>query len=126
MRKHVKKRIISPLLVVFFVVTIWVPGAKAVIVNTQSLITSQELGLQAKLQTALAREDVRQELVAMGVDPLQVDARVAALTPEELRQLQLKINDLPAGSSALAIIGAVFLVLLILELVGVTNIFTRL
>lgn len=120
------KKIISPFLVVFFVVTIWVPGAKAAIVNTQSLITSQELGLQGELQTTLAREDVRQQLVALGVDPLQVDARVAALTPEELRQLQLKINDLPAGSSALAVIGVVFLVLLILELVGVTNVFTKL
>ena len=120
------KKIINPLLVVFFLVSVWVPGAKAAIVNTQSLIASQEQGLQAKLQTALTREDVRQELVAMGVEPLQVDARVAALTPAELQQLQLQINDLPAGSNALAVIGAVFLVLLILELVGVTNIFTNL
>jgi hypothetical protein len=35
------------------------------------------------------------------------------------------MQDLPAGGSALAVIGVVFLVLLILELVGVTNIFTK-
>ncbi len=126
MKKHVMKRIISPLLVVFLLVTIWVPGAKAAMVDTQSLIISQEQGLQSELQMALSREDVRQELVALGVDPLQVDARVAALTPGELKQLKERINDLPAGSSALAVIGVVFIVLLVLELVGVTNIFTKL
>ena len=126
MREHVMKRLINPVLVVFFLVTIWVPGAKAAVVSTQSLISSQGSEIQSELQTALAREDVRQELMTMGVDPLQVDARVAALTPEELRLLQQNIKDMPAGSSALAVIGAVFLVLLILELVGVTNIFTNL
>ena len=120
------KRIVSPILAIFLLVSIWVPGAKAAVVNTQSLIASQERGLQTELQTALAREDVRRELVSMGVDPSEVDARIAVLTPQELRQLQLRIDELPAGSSALAVIGAVFLVLLILELVGVTNIFTRL
>lgn len=119
------KGITSHLLIVFFLVTIWVPGTKAAMVDTQSLIVSQEQGLQAELQTALARDDVRRELVAMGVDPMQVDARVAALTPGELQQLQERINDLPAGSDALAVVGVVFVVLLILELVGVTNIFTN-
>ena len=126
MRKYVIKGIISPLLVVFFLVTIWLPGAKAAMIDTHSLIVSQEQGLQSDLQKALAREDVCRELETLGVDPLEVNARVAALTPEELKQLQQRVNDLPAGSSALAVIGAVFIVLLVLELVGVTNIFTKL
>ena len=46
---------------------------------------------------------------------------------QELQQLADRLQDLPAGGdSALAVIGVVFLVLLILELVGVTNIFTGL
>jgi len=45
---------------------------------------------------------------------------------QELSHLQNHINDLPAGSSALALLGAVFLVLIVLELVGVTNIFSKL
>ena len=51
-------------------------------------------------------------------------ARVAALSTEELRQLKLQIDELPAGG-LLAVIGVVFVVLLILELVGVTNIFNN-
>jgi len=61
----------------------------------------------------------------MGVDPSQVDARIASLTDGELRTLAGQMNDLPAGSGALAVIGIVFLVLLILEAVGVIDIFKK-
>ena len=52
--------------------------------------------------------------------------RAARLSHEELQLLQEEVNSLPAGQSALAIIGALFLVLLILDVLGVTNVFTRL
>jgi hypothetical protein len=50
---------------------------------------------------------------------------VAALTDEELRKLARQVGDAPAGGSALAVIGVVFLVLLILEAVGVIDIFKK-
>lgn len=129
MNKITSAKIIMPLLVVFLLVTIWVPGAKAAMVGTEALTITTEQGLKAELQAALARQEVRDELVARGVDPLQVDARIAALTDEELRLVQSRINELPAGAGAggvFAVIGVVFLVLLILEIVGVINIFNKL
>jgi len=66
---------------------------------------------------------VRAQLGAMGVDATQVDSRVAAMTDAELRSLAGEIENLPAGADALAVIGIVFLVLLILEAVGVLDIF---
>ena len=62
---------------------------------------------------------------ALGVAPEQVEARVAALTDAELRTLAGQMADLPAGGDALAVIGIVFLVLLILEAVGVIDIFKK-
>ena len=59
----------------------------------------------------------------MGVDATQIDSRVAAMTDAELRSLAGEIENLPAGGDALAVIGIVFLVLLILEAVGVLDIF---
>jgi len=59
----------------------------------------------------------------MGVDATHVDSRVAAMTDAELRSLAGEIENLPAGADALAVIGIVFLVLLILEAVGVLDIF---
>jgi hypothetical protein len=79
----------------------------------------------AAVNAALARDQVRGQLAALGVDPVQVDARVAALTDSELRTLAGRIADAPAGGDALAVIGVVFLVLLILEAVGVIDIFKK-
>jgi hypothetical protein len=77
------------------------------------------------VNAALARDQVREQLVALGVDPAQVESRVAALTDGELRALADKVADAPAGGDALAVIGIVFIVLLILEAVGVIDIFKK-
>lgn len=73
----------------------------------------------------LSRDTVKQQLVALGVDPVTAQERVSSLTPQERKLLEEKIDELPAGAGALEIIGIVFLVLLILELVGVTDIFKK-
>ena len=75
------------------------------------------------VNSTLAREQVRSQMQALGVDPAAVDARVARLTDSELQSLADRMQQLPAGGDALAIIGIVFLVLLILEAVGVLDIF---
>ena len=79
----------------------------------------------ATVNAALAREEVRAQLEALGVAPAEVESRIAALTDAELRTLAGQMADLPAGADALAVIGIVFLVLLILELVGVIDIFKK-
>ena len=94
-------------------------------IGTDTLIQlDQRDELLSSIQAELARDEVRAEFLARGVSPKEVDARVAALSTEELRQLKLQIDELPAGG-LLAVIGVVFVVLLILELVGVTNVFTK-
>jgi hypothetical protein len=77
------------------------------------------------VSSTLAREQVRSQLQAMGVDPVAVDARVARLTDSELRSLADRMEQMPAGGDALAVIGVVFLVLIILELTGVIDIFKK-
>jgi hypothetical protein len=80
----------------------------------------------ATVNAALAREEVRQQFEALGVAPADVEARIAALTDAELNTLATQMADLPAGGdSALVVIGIVFLVLLILEAVGVIDIFKK-
>ena len=79
----------------------------------------------ATVNAALASEQVRGQLLALGVDASQVEARVAALTDGELRALAGKVSEAPAGGDALAVIGVVFLVLLILEAVGVIDVFKK-
>ncbi len=79
----------------------------------------------AGVSAALAREDVRAQFAALGVEPAQLEARMAALTDAELKTLAGQMSELPAGGDALAVIGIVVLVLLILEAVGVIDVFKK-
>ena len=126
MNRTMTKFIIFPLLITFFTVSSLTPLAQAVVIDTQHVLSNQHGSARADIDGFLARADVQDQLVALGVDIDDARLRIAALTDQELRQLQQNINDLPAGSNALAVLGAVFLVLLVLELVGVTNVFSKL
>ncbi len=89
------------------------------------LRTEQRLQVRDRMAQLLTQESVQRSLQALGVAPEQARARVQSLTDEDLDQLATRLDELPAGSGALEVIGIVFLVLLVLELVGVTNIFNR-
>ena len=100
--------------------------AVAGIVGTSEAVTSarQESPLST-VQAAIARDDVRARLSELGVDAAQLDGRLAALSPSELQVLADKLDQAPAGGDALAVIGIVFVVLLILELTGAIDIFKK-
>jgi hypothetical protein len=72
----------------------------------------------------LQRADVGRRLEAYGVDPAEVQARVAAMSDEEVARLAGAIDRLPSGG--VDIIGAivlVFIVLLITDILGYTKVF---
>jgi hypothetical protein len=100
--------------------------AQAELVTTlQAVEASTRTQDLAAVNAALAREEVRAQFEALGVEPAQVESRVAALTDSELRTLAGQIAEMPAGADALAVIGIVFLILLILEAVGVIDVFKK-
>lgn len=99
---------------------------QAAMVGTDSLLMQQSQASQlTEVQAYLAREDVQQQMKALGVDPAVAAIRVAAMTPAELSQAQQHIRDMPAGGSAVGVVLTVLLILILLELVGVINIFSR-
>ena len=79
----------------------------------------------ARVNRLLATAEARDQLQAYGVDQAQVEARLAGLTDSELSTLADKLESAPAGGDVLAVIGVVFVVLLILEAVGVIDIFKK-
>ena len=99
----------------------------AVIGTGDFLAAEARAGHLAEVTAAISRADVQAELVALGVDPAQAVARVAALSDAELAEVAAGVRTLPAGGdSFFAVIGIVFVVLLILEITGVTDIFKKL
>jgi len=122
LRAYARKAV--TILLIFTLGSIGLHGvAHAELIGTQTVMElngrQQNVG---RVNRVLAQESVRAQLVAMGVEPAEVQDRVAALSDQELQHLNGELDNLPAGG-VLALIGAVFVVLLILELVGVTNIF---
>lgn len=100
--------------------------AQAALVGTEQMIGSTvQAGSKQRVEAFMSRAEVREQLQAWGVEPQEAAARVAALSDQELDALARHIDELPAGGGLIEVIGIVFVVLLILELVGVTNIFTR-
>lgn len=87
--------------------------------------TPERAANMARVAAAFERDDLRAQLEQFGVDPAQAAARAAALDDAELAQLADRMESAPAGGDALAVIGIVFVVLLILDYTGVVKIFRR-
>jgi hypothetical protein len=89
------------------------------------LSAAQGQGLRDQILQAMARDDVQQQLIARGVNPAEARQRVASLSDSELAELQQRMDQLPAGSGALAVVGVVAIVLLVLDLAGILHVFNR-
>jgi len=107
----------------------WSTTVQAALVTTDQVMTDPAAvaGNREKVVHFLQQDAVREHLLAMGVDPSQVEARLAALSPAELAQLSARIDQMPAGGDGIgAVVVAiliVFLVLLITDLAGLTDVF---
>jgi Family of unknown function (DUF6627) len=102
------------------------PASAGIVGTADAIAIAQHQNDLAFVRDALARADARDQMVALGVDPAEVDGRLDALTAPELATLADNIRQAPAGGdSALAIIGIVFIVLLVLELTGTIDIFKK-
>ena len=96
------------------------------VISTQQYLTAVDReATRQRIDTVLAREEVRDRLEQYGVDPAAVDERLAALTDQELQLLATDLENMPAGGNLLGVLGVAFIVLLILELVGVIDIFNK-
>jgi uncharacterized protein DUF6627 len=79
---------------------------------------------RAQIFSWLDRDDVRTQLQAYGVTPTEVKARVAVMTDDEAAQLAAEIDSLPAGGAdILGVALAVFIILLITDILGFTKVF---
>lgn len=99
-----------------------------------AMVTTEETFNQIKaqdardnLKTLLSRNDIKNALISQGIDPDEAKARIDSLSDSEVIEVADKIEQLPAGGGAFgAVIAAsviVFLVLLITDILGYTDVF---
>jgi hypothetical protein len=94
--------------------------ALAGIVSTDAVVAGAE---RERLAGMLERSEVQERLQALGVEPANVKARVAALADVEAAQLAAQLDELPAGGDILVAAVLIFLVLLVTDMMGYTKIF---
>ena len=125
---QLRRHVALALAVVMFVLTGPIDAAHAALITTgQAIEAGAAEGERERVAAFLARADVREQMAALGVDPVEAVNRVAGLSDAEVRQIAGNLDQLPAGQSAVgAVIGAallIFLILLITDLLGLTNVF---
>ncbi len=103
-------------------------SATAAMIGTESVInTDRTQNAREYLKSLLAREDVRNALVSQGIDPREAKNRIDSLTDEEATLVADQLQELPAGgdffTTLLIVALIVFLVLLITDMTGYTDIF---
>ena len=126
-RKTLKPMSIS-LAVIIFLISAPVHSVLAGMIGTETVMDSDR-GREARdyIHQLLTRKNVQDTLIAHGIDPIEAKARIDSLSDDEVIRIADQIDQLPAGSGAvevlLVIILAGFIVLVITDLTGVTDVF---
>ena len=112
----------------FLLLDFTVTTAKAGIIGTEAVInTFQEDNSRARVSAFLERQEVQEAFIKKGIDPALAKTQVAGLTDQEITQICKTLDQLPAGGDGLGTgVGAIvliFLILLLTDLLGLTNVF---
>jgi hypothetical protein len=126
--RHSMRAIAIGMAIVMLVTSLPINFAQATMVTTDQVVAQSELaGERERVVRFMAREDVRQQLQALGIDPDEAARRASTLSDDEVRQIAGKLDELPAGQGVVGVLLLVavvlFLVLLITDLAGVTDVF---
>lgn len=99
------------------------PAQAAMIGNTEIIAQVQSELNRSEILNILDREAARQQLSALGVSPEMVKQRVAQMTDAEVAQLNQHLAEMPAGGDIWGVLLLLFIVFIITDMLGATDIF---
>ncbi len=99
------------------------PAQAAMIGNTEIIAQVQSELNRTEILNILDREAARHQLSALGVSPEMVKQRVAQMTDAEVAQLNQHLADMPAGGDIWGVLLLLFIVFIITDMLGATDIF---
>lgn len=118
------RRWVLALAAVFGFMSVAVPVAQAGMISVERhAAAAGDAVAQDKVQAFLARADVEAQLIDLGVDPQMARERAANLSGAELARAA-DLADQPAGAGVVGALVFIFVLLLILDILGVTDVFT--
>ena len=96
------------------------PTQAAMVGTSQIAVQSMA---QSDINVLFERQEVISKLSEMGVDVEMAKQRAANLTNEQIAQINQQIESLPAGGDIVGIALTVFIVLVITDMLGATDVF---
>ncbi len=106
---------------------LWLPAAPvhAALIDTAAVIApAPASAAHQQVRDFLSRAEVREVLQQQGLDAGAALARVDAMTDAEAQQLAERLDQLPAGgTSVVGVLFAVFVILLVTDILGFTKVF---
>jgi len=130
--RRLRHFIVAPLIAAMTFLSMPLGVAQAGLVGSEAIVAAETNAANRQAVDAfLQRQDVRDQMQTMGVDPAEAEKRVAALSDAEVAKIAGTLPADPAGEGALGIlVGAVIIVavvLLITDIIGLTSVypFTR-
>lgn len=117
-----------PMAVLIMAMSMPMGAAQAALVSSDQVLTESEVEAdRTRIAALIMREDAQRQLRAEGIDPDEALARVATLSDAEVAQIAARVDTIPAGQGVVeTVVGAllvVFIVLLITDLAGLTDVF---
>ena len=126
--RQFRKPVAAVLTGTMLLVSMPVLPVQAKMVGTDQVVPEIDQSARDRVDAFMTREDVKAQFRALGISPEEAQARVAALSDAEIDKIAGRLDTLPAGEGAVgAIVGAaliIFIVLLITDLLGWTDVFT--
>lgn len=128
MRSSLRRLTVSIVLMAFVGMEFAPPAAHAGMISTESVLNAQQAQQnRARVRAFMQRDDVRTYLEQQGVAPDDALARVDRLTDNEVATVAGRLDRMPAGGSIggdlLGVALVVFIVLLITDILGFTDVF---
>ena len=95
------------------------PAGAAMVGTEKLLISDHNQETRSYLQQMMSRKDIREALVARGIDLQEAQIRIDSLTDREIELIFNKITDLPAGgvdaAFVLILVGVIVVLIIIVE-----------
>src|SRR5690606_29090428 len=109
----------------FTLMTLWLPVAPvhAAMVTTDQISVVAQSENRDRVRSFLQREDVRNILEQQGVNATDALTRVDAMTDTEIQTVAAQLDQLPAGAGVVGVLFAVFVILLVTDILGLTKVF---
>lgn len=117
------KKLISALLSIALIGMSLNHANAALVTNKEVINHVQADNARLSIIQTIQRSDVKAQLRAMGVNPADIESRVNLMTAEEVEMLSRHMDELPVGGDVLGVILIVFIVFVITDVIGATDIF---